>query len=66
MIKSYLQPQKSFVVLAMLLLLGVHYSNQVSIANPRKVKFFTTHQAPPETPLISSEKSSIASSKPFS
>jgi len=49
-IKSYLQAQKSFFVLGLFLLIGVHYSNQVSIANPRKVKFFATHQAPPETP----------------
>ncbi len=56
MIKSYLQPQKSFFVLGLFLLIGVHYANQVSIANPRKVKVFTTHQAPPETPSISTEK----------
>ncbi len=56
MIKSYLNAQKSFFVLGFFLLMGVHYSNQVSISNPRKVKFFTTHQAPPETPLISKEK----------
>ncbi len=56
MIKSYLQAQKSFFVWGLLLLIGVPYLNQVSIANPRKVKFVGTHQAPPETPLISSEK----------
>ncbi|WP_269623860.1 SpoIID/LytB domain-containing protein [Prochlorococcus marinus] len=56
MIKSYLQAQKSFFVLGFFLLIGVHYSNQVSNANPRKVKFFKTHEAPPETPLISTEK----------
>ncbi len=57
MIKSYLQVQKSFFVLGLFLLIGgVHYSNQESIANPRKVEFFSTHQAPSETPLISQEK----------
>ncbi len=56
MIKSYLQAQKRFFVWGLLLLIGVPHFNQVSIANPRKVKFFATHQPPPETPLISSEK----------
>ena len=56
MIKSYLQAQKRFFVFGLFLLIGVHYSNQVCFANPRKVKFFPTHQAPPETPLISLEK----------
>ena len=56
MIKSYLKAQKSFFVFGLLLLIGLPYSNQVSIATPRKVKFFGTHQSPPETPLISSEK----------
>ena len=56
MIKSYLQAQKRFFVWGLLLLIGVPHFNQVSIANPRKVKFFGTHQSPPKTPLISSEK----------
>ena len=56
MIKSYLQAQKRFFVWGLFLLIGVPHFNQVSIANPRKVKFFATHQAPPETPLISLEK----------
>ena len=56
MIKSYLQAQKAFFVLGLLLLIGVDYSNKVSISNPRKAQFFKTHQAPPETPLISLEK----------
>ena len=56
MIKSYLQAQKRFFVWGLLLLIGVPHFNQVSIANPRKVKFFGTHQSLPETPLISSEK----------
>ena len=56
MIKRYLKAQKSFFVFGLLLLIGLPYSNQVSIATPRKVKFFGTHQSPPETPLISSEK----------
>ncbi len=56
MIKSYLKDQKRFFILGLVLLIGVHYSNQVCIANPRKVKFFATHQVPPETPLISLEK----------
>ena len=54
--KRYLKAQKSFFVFGLLLLIGLPYSNQVSIATPRKVKFFGTHQSPPETPLISSEK----------
>ena len=56
MIKSYLQAQKRLFVFGFFLLIGVHFLNQVCNANPRKVKFFSTHQAPPETPLISSEK----------
>ncbi|WP_269603729.1 SpoIID/LytB domain-containing protein [Prochlorococcus marinus] len=56
MIKSYLQAQKSFFVWGLLLLIGVHYSNEESIANHRKVKFFKTHQEPPKTPFISTEK----------
>ncbi len=56
MIKSYLQAQKSFIVFALLLLIGVPYSKQASNANSRDVKLFGTHQALPETPLISSEK----------
>ena len=56
MIQSYLKLQKRFFVFGLFLLIGVHYSNQVFIANPRKVKFFATHQEPPETTLLSSEK----------
>lgn len=56
MIESYLQAQKRFFVLGLFFLIGVVHSNQVSFANPRKVKFLTTHQAPPETPFISTEK----------
>jgi len=55
-IKSYLKAKKRFFVFALYLLIGLHYSNQVWIASPRKVKFFQTHQKPPETPLISLEK----------
>ena len=55
MIKRYLKAQKSFFVFGLLLLIGLPFSNQVSIAIPRKVKFFSTHQAPPATPSISSE-----------
>ena len=54
--KSDLQVQKRFFCFGLFLLIGAYYSNQVFIANPRKVKFFSTHQAPPETPLISLEK----------
>ncbi len=56
MIKSYLQTKKTFFIGGLLLVIGVHYSNQVCFANLRKVKFIPTHQAPPETPLISLEK----------
>jgi len=55
-IKSYLKAQKRFFVFGLFLLVGMHCSNQVFIANPRKVKLFATHQVPPESPLISSEK----------
>jgi len=55
-IKSYLQAQKRFLVFGLFLLVGVHYSNQVCIANSRKIDFFETHQVPPDTPSISSEK----------
>ena len=65
MIKSYLQAQKRFFVWGLLLLIGVPHFNQVSIANPRKVKFFATHQPPPETPLISSEKNEITQDLPI-
>ena len=53
--KSYLQVQKRFFGFGLFLLIGAYYFNQACIANPRKVKFFGTHQVPPETPLISSE-----------
>jgi len=56
LIKSYLKNQKRFFVFGLFLLIGIHYSNQVGFANPRKYKFFATHQVPPETPLISLEK----------
>ncbi len=56
MIKSYLQSQKRFLMCALLLLIGWHDSNQVCIASPRKVDTFATHQALPNTPLISLEK----------
>ncbi len=56
MIKSYLQTKKRFFVFGLFLLIGVNYSNQVCFANPRKIGIFATHQAPPETPLISLEK----------
>ncbi len=56
MIKTYLQVQKRFFAFGLFFLIGVHYLNQVCIANTRKVKLFATHQAPPETPLISLEK----------
>ena len=56
MIKSYLTAQKRFFIWGLLLLIGVPQVNQASIANPPEVKFFGTHQASPETPLISSEK----------
>ena len=36
-------------------MIGAHFSNQVSIANPRKVQFFDTHEVPPPAPLISSK-----------
>ena len=56
MIQSYLKDQKRFLVFGLFLLIGIHNFNQVCIASPRKVKFFATHQVPPETPKISLEK----------
>ncbi len=56
MIKSVLHAQNRFFFGGLVLLIGLQYSNQVCLANPRKVKFFPTHQEVPETPLISSEK----------
>ncbi len=56
MIKTYLHAQKHFCFCSLLLFIGVQNSIQVCLANPSKAKFFLTHQAPPETPLISSEK----------
>ena len=35
---------------------GIQHSNQECLANTREVKYFSTHQIPPKTPLISSEK----------
>ena len=55
MIKSYLQGQKCFLIYGLLLLSGVHDSNQISIANPRKLEVFATHHALPNAPLISEE-----------
>ena len=56
MIKSYLYAQKHFFCCGLLLLVGFQQSTQLCFANPNKAKVFLTHQAPPETPLISSEK----------
>ncbi len=56
MIKSYLQSQKRFLIGGLLLLIGVHDSNQFCIANLSKVEVFATHQALPNTPVISREK----------
>ncbi len=56
MIKSYLQAKKHFFVFGLLFSIAVHSSNQVCNAISRKTKFFATHQAPPDTPLISLEK----------
>ena len=56
MIKSYLHVKKRIFLFSLLLLIGVQHSIQVCLANSRKVKVFSTHQVPPETPLISSEK----------
>ena len=56
MIKSYLHLQKRFFVCGLLISIGFAYSNEVWLANPRKVKFFSTHQTLPEMPLISSAK----------
>ena len=56
MIKSYLQGQKRFLICGLLLLIGMHNPNQVSMANPRKGKVFATHHELPKTPLISLEK----------
>ena len=56
MIKSYLHAQKRFFACSFFLLIGVHSSNQICIANPSEFNFTETHQAPPAPPLISLEK----------
>ena len=56
MIKSYFHAHKSLFVFSLLLFSGALNSNQVCLASPSKVKFVSTHQFPPETPSISSEK----------
>ena len=56
MIKNYLQNQNCVFGFGLFFLLGLHSLNQACIANTRKVELFDTHQAPPETPLISLEK----------
>ncbi len=56
MIKSYLVAKKPCFVFGLVVLIGVSYSDQAWFANPRKDEFFATHQAPPKTPLLSSEK----------
>ncbi len=56
MIKSYLQAKKRFCFFGLFCVFGLHYSHQASIANTSAVNLFKTHQAPPETPLISLEK----------
>jgi len=55
-IKSYLHVQKRFFVFSLLLFMGVQNSNKFCLANQSKVNSFATHQALPETPLISSEQ----------
>jgi len=55
-IENYLHVQKRFFRFSLLLFIGVQTSYQFCLANPIKVKSFPTHHAPPETPLISSEK----------
>ena len=56
MIQSYMRVKKGVFVFGLFLLIGVHYANQVCTANTRKIKFFSTHQVPPPTSLMNSEK----------
>jgi len=58
-IESYLNAQKHFFVCSLLLLIGVKQSHQVSLANPSKVQFLSTHQLLQETPSLSLEKNVI-------
>jgi len=55
-IKSYLSPPKRFLVCSLLFLIGAQHANHVYLANPRKGKFFPTHQVLSEKLLLSSEK----------
>ena len=56
MIKSNLQAKKRCFLVGLFVLIGVHYSDQAWFASLQKDEFFATHQVPPETPLLSSEK----------
>ena len=56
MIKSYLPAQKRFFAFGCLFMIGMVSSNQVSLANSSKIKFFETHPKLPLTPLLSSGK----------
>ena len=56
MIISYLNAQKRFFVFSLVLAIGIKHTNQVYVANPRKVRFPPIHPVLPETLLISSEK----------
>ena len=56
MIKRFLHPYKNLFACGFLVCLGVQHTNQFYLGNPREVKLFPTHEVPPQTVLISSEK----------
>ncbi len=56
MIKTNLKAKKRLFAIGAFLMIGLHSSNQVSLANTGKVRFFATHEIPPAAPSISSEK----------
>ena len=56
MIKSVLFAQKRFFACSFFVFIGLHHANHVILANINKKDFFPTHQAPPKSILISSEK----------
>tara|TARA_Y100001968_G_scaffold274172_1_gene267212 strand:+ start:110 stop:1684 length:1575 start_codon:yes stop_codon:yes gene_type:complete len=55
-IESFLNAQKRFFAITSYVFIGLINLNQICLANPSKVKFFPTHQLPPKTISISSEK----------
>tara|TARA_B100000700_G_scaffold327451_1_gene442056 strand:+ start:421 stop:1977 length:1557 start_codon:yes stop_codon:yes gene_type:complete len=55
-IRGYLELQKSFFESSVFIFIGLQNANQVYAASPNEVQYLPTHQIPPETLLISSER----------